>query len=189
MDRIEEILRTSAELKVKLVEQAPVIKKMADIVSDALKNKKGVYLFGNGGSAADAQHIAAEMQGRFLKERPALPVITFTANTSTLTAVANDYSYKLVFTRQVEAFVERGDVVIAISTSGNSPNVVDALRLARARGAVTLGLGGETGGKMAAYCDTILKVPSKETPRIQECHVTIGHIICELVEAALFPDK
>jgi D-sedoheptulose 7-phosphate isomerase len=187
MDRIEKILRESAELKTKMLELAPVIRKMADIITDALKNKKAVYIFGNGGSAADAQHIAAELQGRFLKERPALPATAFTTNTSTLTAIANDYGYDKVFTRQVEASVGKGDVVVAISTSGNSPNVLDALRLARARGAKTIGFAGEAGGKMAELCDVILKVPSRSTPRIQECHILAGHIICEVVEDALFP--
>lgn len=187
MDTIEAILKESIDIKEKLLnESAGEIKKIATVVAETLKKGRGFYLFGNGGSAADAQHIAAELQGRFLMERAAIPVIPLTTNTSTLTAIGNDYGFNLVFTRQVEAFVHEGDAVLGLSTSGNSPNVVDALRLAKSRGGITIGLTGEKGGKMLDYCDYGLKVPSCATPRIQEAHMLIGHIICGEVEKTLF---
>jgi D-sedoheptulose 7-phosphate isomerase len=187
MEKIKRIITESLEVKRKLLDECvEAIRETADAVSGTLKRKGGFYLFGNGGSAADAQHIACELQGRFLMERAAIPVVSFTTNTSTLTAVANDYGYDKVFSRQVDAFVKKGDVVLGISTSGNSPNVIEALSLARERGTVTIGFTGEGGGKMAELCDILLAVPSRSTPRIQEAHILAGHIVCELVEEALF---
>ena len=147
-----------------------------------------VLVMGNGGSAADAQHMAAELVGRYRRERAALPAIALTTDTSILTAVANDYSYADVFKRQVEAHVRPGDVVIGISTSGNSENVLRALTLAKQRGAVTIALGGGGGGRMKDLADLALIAPSGDTPRIQEAHITIIHILCDLVEDAMAGD-
>ena len=144
-----------------------------------------LLVMGNGGSAADAQHFAAELVGRYMLERPAYPAIALSTDTSILTAVANDYGYPDVFRRQVEAHARPGDVVVGISTSGNSENVCRALALAKERGAVTIALGGGDGGRMKSLADIALIAPSKETPRIQEAHITIIHILCDLVEAAL----
>ncbi len=145
-----------------------------------------VLLFGNGGSAADAQHIAAEWAGRFRRERPGLPAIALTANTSDLTAIGNDYGFERVFARLVEAHGREGDVAIAISTSGNSPNVLAAVEVARKRGLASLGLAGMGGGKLADCVDVALVVPSDRTDRIQECHITALHALCEVVDEALF---
>ena len=161
------------------------IEDMAKLIIAAYRAGGKVVLFGNGGSAADAQHIACELVGRFALERRAFPAIALTTNTSTLTAVANDYGYNAVFSRQVEALVNEKDVVIGISTSGDSSNVVEAIETAKAKGATTIGLVGGDGGKLAEVADLVLIVPSDSTPRIQEVHITIGHIICELVEREL----
>jgi D-sedoheptulose 7-phosphate isomerase len=142
---------------------------------------------GNGGSAADAQHIAAELAGRLSRERPALPALALTANTSDLTAIGNDYGFDHVFARLVQAHGREGDVAVAISTSGNSPNVLAAVREARERGLRTIGLVGKGGGKLAPLVDCAIVVPSDDTQRIQESHITIGHALCELVDEALFP--
>ena len=144
-----------------------------------------VVLFGNGGSAADAQHIAGELVGRFILERQAFPAIALTTDTSILTAVANDLGYKGVFSRQVEALVDDKDVVIGISTSGNSPNVIEAMKTAKRKGAKTIGLTGGSGGSITKVADLVLIVPSDSSARIQEAHITIGHIVCELVEREL----
>jgi len=153
---------------------------------DALRNGKKILLMGNGGSAADAQHFAAEMVGRFLMERKALPAIALTTDTSILTAVGNDYGFDEIFKRQVEALAEPGDVVFAISTSGKSVNVKRAIEAGKNIGAKTLGLLGCDGGDIASVVDLHLTVPSSETPRIQEAHLVIIHIICDLVEKGLF---
>jgi D-sedoheptulose 7-phosphate isomerase len=152
------------------------------IICKALKNGNKIFLFGNGGSAGDAQHIAAELMGRFLKERRGLPAIALTTDTSVLTAISNDYGYGHVFRRQVEALAAGGDVLIGISTSGNSENVVLALNEGKKLGCHLIGLSGRDGGIMNEVCDINLVVPSKVTARIQEMHITIGHILCELVD-------
>jgi len=174
----------SVELQQKLLEpdRRALIARAAQLMADSLRGGGKVLLFGNGGSAADAQHIAAELVGRYLKERAALPAIALTANSSNVTAIANDYGYGAVFTRQVEALCKPGDVVVAISTSGNSPNVVAAVDAARAIGATSIGLTGAGGGKLLAACDVCIRFPSDDTPRVQEGHTLIGHILCELVE-------
>ena len=143
---------------------------------------------GNGGSAADAQHIAAEFVSRFNFDRPGLPALALTTDTSILTAVGNDYGYEKLFQRQIEANGVAGDVFLGISTSGNSPNILRALEAARLKGITTFGLTGEGGGKMRALCDHCLCVPSADTPRIQEAHILIGHTLCAMVELALFED-
>lgn len=164
------------------------IEDMAKLIITAYRTGGKVVLFGNGGSAADAQHIACELVGQFALKRRAFPAIALTTNTSTLTAVANDYGYNTVFSRQVEALVNEKDVVVGISTSGDSPNVVEAIEMAKKKGARTIGLIGGNGGKLAEVADLVLIVPSDSTPRIQEVHITIGHIICELVEKELSSD-
>jgi len=147
-----------------------------------LKAGNKILLFGNGGSAGDAQHIAAEFTGRFVKERRSLPAIALTTDTSALTAIGNDYGFERIFERQVEGLASRGDVLIGISTSGNSPNVIKALELGNKLGCKTIGLSGQDGGKMNGCCDINIVVPSQTTARIQEMHILIGHIICGAVD-------
>jgi len=156
------------------------------LLAEALGNGRKLLVMGNGGSAADAQHFAAEIVGRFKLERRALPAISLTTDSSILTAIGNDYGFDTVFKRQVEALAQPGDVVVGISTSGNSPNVLNALLVARETGCRTVGLLGGTGGAIAGIVDMPLVVPAHDTPRIQEIHVTIIHILCELVEKRLF---
>ena len=170
-------------------------KRLTDIIAQVSKeiiktfrNGGKVLLCGNGGSAADAQHIAAELSGRFYKDREPLFAEALHVNTSYLTAVANDYSYDEVFSRLVKAKGKPGDVLIGISTSGNSPNIIKAIETANQLGLITIGLTGQTGGKMKDLCKYLINVPSTDTPRIQEAHITIGHIICEIVEKELFPN-
>lgn len=165
---------------------AEAIAASVEMLVDALRNGKKILLMGNGGSAADAQHFAAEMVGRFLMERKALPAIALTTDTSILTAVGNDYGFDEIFKRQVEALAEPGDVVFGISTSGKSVNVKRAIEAGKNIGAKTLGLLGCDGGDIASVVDLHLTVPSTETPRIQEAHLVIIHIICDLVEKGLF---
>lgn len=163
---------------------APVAQAV-EMVLDALRGGNKVLLCGNGGSASDAQHIAAELVGRYTRERPGYPAVALTTDTSNLTAIGNDYGFDRVFERQVEALGKRGDVLIAISTSGNSPNVLRAVEKARELGVSIIGLAGRDGGALAEAVDLSLVAPHQETARIQELHITIGHIICDLVEAAL----
>src|SRR5262249_40971235 len=144
--------------------------------------------FGNGGSAADAQHLAAEMVGRFGPDRSALPAISLSTDTSVLTAIGNDLGYSKVFARQIEALGQAGDIAIALSTSGNSPSVLEALELARSKGLFSVGFTGETGGKMKDRAEVLFCVPSRETPRIQETHIMLGHVLCELIDRELFPE-
>ena len=179
-------LEESAALKRAIArDMTDEIESMASMIIDTCRADGKVVLFGNGGSAADAQHIACEMVGKFLVKRQAFPAIALNTNTSVITALANDYGYEAVFSRQVEALVKRDDVVIGISTSGESPNIIMAIKLAKIKGAATIGLTGGTGGKLVTEVDLALVVPSAITPRIQEAHITIGHIVCELVEREL----
>lgn len=159
----------------------------AEICVAALRAGRKVMICGNGGSAADAQHWAGELVSRFNYDRPGLAAIALTTDSSILTAIGNDYGYDRVFARQVEALGAEGDVLFALSTSGNSPNVLAALQAARARGIATVGFTGETGGTMAALCDLCIRIPSRSTPRIQEGHEVLGHAICAMIEAAIFP--
>ena len=183
---IAAMLEEGARVKLALAkEKTAEIERMVSLIVTAVKAGGKVVRFGNGGSAADAQHLAGELVGRFKLERRALPAIALTTNTSTLTAMANDCGYETVFSRQVEALVNEKDVVIAISTSGNSPNVIEAVKAAKKKGAGTIGLTGGSGGKLAEAADLVITVPSNDTPRIQEAHITIGHIVCELVEREL----
>jgi D-sedoheptulose 7-phosphate isomerase len=158
---------------------------IAKVIINAFRGGKKVLLFGNGGSAADAQHIACELAGKFYLDRSPLPAIALTTNTSSLTAIANDYGYDMVFLRQLQKLVQGGDVVIGISTSGSSPNVVAAIGEARRCGAITVAFTGQ-GGELKDCADHVISVPSRDTPRIQEAHITAGHIICYLVERELF---
>lgn len=154
----------------------------ANLCIDKLNNGGKILIFGNGGSAADAQHIAAELVGRYKLERKGLPAIALTTDTSVLTAIGNDYGYGRVFDRQIEALANKGDVVIGISTSGRSENVISALKLANERGCKTIGFTGRDGGIMNSLCDVNLVVPAQDTPRIQEMHIVIGHTLCHLIE-------
>lgn len=184
---IQKELQESIRVKESLLSSGmKTVEEIANLLVNALRNGNAVYLMGNGGSAADAQHIAGELVGRFKKDRRALPVLSFTTNTSTLTAIANDFGYDSCFSRQVEAFVKKGDIVFGLSTSGNSANILKAILLAKEKGAVTVGFTGENGGKLKDSVDICLMVPSSNTPRIQECHITVGHILCSVVERELF---
>ncbi|MFX0037003.1 MAG: SIS domain-containing protein [Candidatus Hermodarchaeota archaeon] len=185
-NEIISILDENIKVKEALKGLTPTIMKIAECIINAYKNKRKVVLFGNGGSAADAQHIAAEFVGKFYKDRDSLPSLAFHTNTSVLTATANDYGYDLVFERQVSSFVEKGDVAIGISTSGNSTNVIKGLKKAKEKGAITVGFTGQKKNIIEEISDICLKVPSSDTPRIQEGHITVGHIICYLVEKELF---
>jgi D-sedoheptulose 7-phosphate isomerase len=168
---------------------ADAIDRGAALLIETLEQGGKVLTFGNGGSAADAQHFADELAGRFDRERPALPALALTANTSDLTAIGNDYGFDHVFARLVQAHGREGDLAIGISTSGNSPNVLKAVEEARARGLRTLGLTGKGGGKLAGCVDVPIVVPSAVTARIQETHITVLHVLCELVDDALYPDR
>ena len=165
------------------VSQEPLVR-AAQLMVQTLQNGRKILLCGNGGSAADAQHIAAELTGRYKTERRGLPAIALTTDTSALTAIANDFGYDKVFSRQVEALANQGDLLIGISTSGNSLNILLALEQAKSIGCTTLGLTGNSGGKMNALCDINLVVPSNNTPRIQEMHILFGHILCQIVDAS-----
>jgi D-sedoheptulose 7-phosphate isomerase len=190
MNEIEKELRESIDVKQSLLAGSiSTIEEMARITVRCLRSGNTVYLIGNGGSAADAQHIAGEMVGRFERDRKALPVLALTTDTSVITAIANDYGYDSCFERQVEAFVKDGDMVIGISTSGNSEGILRAIRRAREKGAVTMGLTGQDGGDLKGLVDVCLQVPSRNTPRIQECHALVGHILCSIVEKELFGDS
>jgi len=187
---MERDIISSLENTIKVIKEvkdlAPLISKISNEIITAYKKNKKVVLFGNGGSAADAQHIAAEFVGKFYKDRESLPALAFNTNTSVVTATANDYGYDKIFERQVSSFVGKGDIVIGISTSGNSPNVIKGLEKAKEKGAVTIGFTGKKENKIEKIVDYCLKIPSTDTPRIQEAHITVGHIICYLVEKELF---
>lgn len=185
--RVEDQLAASAYVKLLLLQrQSAAIAEAGEKLAKVFKAGRSVFLFGNGGSAADCQHIAAELEARFLRERKALPCHALTTNTSTLTAIGNDYGYERTFARQVEAYCRKGDAVIAISTSGNSPNVLEGVKAARKAGAFSIGLTNEKGGKLKGAVDHAICVPSTDTQRVQECHLAIGHILCDLIEARLF---
>ena len=180
----DELLSHQATLEqIIAVSQEPLVR-AAQLMVQTLQNGRKILLCGNGGSAADSQHIAAELTGRYKTERRGLPAIALTTDTSALTAIANDFGYDKVFSRQVEALANKGDLVIGISTSGNSANILLALEQAKSLGCTTLGLTGNSGGKMNALCDINLVVPSNNTPRIQEMHILFGHILCQIVDAS-----
>jgi D-sedoheptulose 7-phosphate isomerase len=176
---------TSAEVKTQLADQLDDAVQAAGQLVAAIRSGHKLLLFGNGGSAADAQHIAAELIGHFYVDRRPLPAIALTVDTSALTAIGNDYSFDLIFARQVEALGQPGDVAIGLSTSGNSANVVEGLRVAKAKGLITVAMTGDEGGRAGKLADICVRVPSSDTPRIQESHILLGHIWAELVEAAI----
>lgn len=180
LEQIDDSINTKKELR-KIV---PIIEKTSNILIKTINSGHKIVLFGNGGSAADAQHIAAELVGQYGHDikRKSLPAMAFTTNTSILTAIGNDISFENVFSRQVEAFVKKGDAVIGISTSGNSKNVIDAIELAKSIGALTIAFTGKNPSNLSKICDVSLHVPSTSTQRIQECHILIGHILCGLIE-------
>ena len=187
-DHISAIVADSLEVKRRFFsEHGTAVQRAAELIADAFKSNGKLLVFGNGGSAADAQHIAGELVNRFLQHRRALPAIALTTDGGVLTCIANDTGFENVFARQIEALGTKGDVCLAISTSGTSPNVTVACEQARKQGMVVIGLLGRDGGNVAALCDLALIVPSDDTQRIQETHNLIGHIICELVEGELFP--
>src|SRR5262245_61965814 len=169
-------------------DNASRLAEVAQVLAHGFRTDRKVLLFGNGGSAADAQHIAAELVGRFVPERPALPALSLSTDTSVLSSVANDYGFDHIFARQIEALGRPGDTVIAISTSGNSPNVLAGIAAARSKGMYTIGFTGESGGKMAEQVEVLFRVPTRYTPRIQETHIMIGHVFCELVDRLMLPE-
>ncbi len=169
-----------------LTECSAEIKSAVELAIETLRNGGKIAFIGNGGSAADSQHLAAEFVGRFAKNRSPLPALALTTDTSVLTAVGNDFSFEDVFSRQVEALLEKGDLLIAISTSGNSSNIIKAVLKAKEKGVKVIGLTGKGGGNLKNICDIVIVVPSDSTPRIQEVHILIGHIVCEEVERALY---
>lgn len=187
---ISRIIQESIQVKEQILLDQQLLSTIEEVVAlcaNSFRKGNKVLFCGNGGSAADAQHLAAELSGRFYYERPPLPAEALHVNTSYLTAVANDYSFDEVFSRLVKGSGRKGDVLIALSTSGNSRNVIHALQTARESGIWTVGLTGLSGGLMKPLCDYLINVPSEDTPRVQEAHILIGHIICQLVESALFP--
>ena len=189
-DKIKDIFLESIQIKEELMHKnIGQIIEIADIMIDSLKKNGKVILFGNGGSASDAQHIAAELVGRFKKDRTALAALSLTTNTSVLTSLANDYGYEVVFSKQVEALGQKNDVIIGISTSGKAKNVANGIKQAKKMGLKTVALTGGDGGELTKLADVSLIVPSSITARIQEAHITIGHIICELVEESLCQEQ
>ena len=183
-ERIQSIFQESIKVKeAALQKNLSSLEESIRAVSQCLKKGNKLFFFGNGGSAADSQHIAAEFIGRFQKERRSLPAIALTTDTSILTALGNDYGFDVIFARQLAGLGQKGDVAFAISTSGNSPNVIEGAKQARKMGIKVIGLSGGTGGKLAPYCDINLIVPSNVTARIQESHICMAHTICELVES------
>jgi D-sedoheptulose 7-phosphate isomerase len=191
MQKIKDIVQSSIDTKQLVLQDERLVQLIAtvsDVITNAFQTGKRVYFCGNGGSAADAQHLAAELSGAFYnRNRRALPAEALHCNTSYLTAVANDFDFSMIYVRLVQSITEKGDVLIGMSTSGNSPNVVKAFEEARNKGVITVGMTGESGGQMRELSDYLFNIPSSTTPRIQESHMLIGHIICELVEENIFP--
>jgi D-sedoheptulose 7-phosphate isomerase len=186
---IDQFVKESLRVKAKFFEEnKDRIAQTAATIAHGLRGGRKVLFFGNGGSAADSQHLAAELVGRFGPDRAPLAGIALTTDTSILTALGNDYGYEKVFSRQIEALGHAGDTAIGISTSGNSPSVLEALEAARAKGLFTIGFTGESGGKMMGRAEVLFCVPSRQTPRIQETHLLLGHILCDLVDRELFPE-
>lgn len=182
-DHLESHLRVINAIELELT---PLIAELATLLVDTFSHGGKLFVMGNGGSAADAQHFAAEIVGRFKMERKALPAIALSTDTSIITAIGNDYGFEKIFSRQIEALAEPGDIALGISTSGNSPNVLQALKLAREKGCRTVGLLGKDGGVIRSACDIALVVASADTPRVQEGHITIIHILCDLLEKTMF---
>lgn len=189
--KIKEILEASVSVKQQVLQSdqlLAVIDQVTNTITASFNNGNKVLFCGNGGSAADAQHLAAEFSGRFYKDRNPLPSEALHCNTSYLTAVANDYGYEYVYSRLLKGMGKKGDVIVGLSTSGNSKNIIEAYKVAKELGITIISFTGATGGQMKEYSDLLVNVPSNDTPRIQECHITIGHIVCQLVEEALFTE-
>lgn len=192
MNRIQESIEQSIAVKQQILSNSVLMQTVSDaaaLIEASLRAGGKIHFCGNGGSAADAQHLAAEFSGRFYFDRPVLPSEALHCNTSYLTAVGNDYGFDKVFSRIISGVGNKGDILVGISTSGNSANILDAFRVCREKGVFTIGMTGESGGKMKELSDLLLNVPSTDTPRIQEAHITMGHILCELVEEELFGDR
>ncbi len=192
LEIIQKQLDDSVKLKLALAGDLHIkdlLIKAVGLCIESYRHGGRVFCAGNGGSAADAQHIVAELVSRFYYDRPALAAEALTVNTSTLTAIGNDYSYDYIFARQIEANARAGDIFIAISTSGNSKNILAAVNAARSQGVKVIGLTGQSGGQLAPLCDLCFKMPSTDTPRIQEGHIVIGHIMCALVEQGMYPKR
>jgi D-sedoheptulose 7-phosphate isomerase len=190
MTKIKKIIQESIAVKTSLLNDEVLIQTVetvSQVVVNAFKADHKVWFCGNGGSAADAQHLAAELSGRFYYDRDPLFAEALHVNTSYITAVGNDYGYDEIYARLVRAKGRNGDILFCISTSGNSPNILKAIEVAKKRDIIVVGMTGKTGGKMGAMCDFLLNVPSNDTPRIQESHILLGHIICQLVEERMFP--
>ena len=188
---IKNQIKSSYETKQKIYDNEPFLDIVADVAARCVavyKNGKKTILAGNGGSAADAQHIAAELVGRYGFDRPSLPSLALTTDSSNLTAIGNDYGYDKVFSRQLEGMGQEGDLFIGISTSGNSANIINAFLSAKEKGITTVALTGRDGGKMAQMADISIIIPSNDTPRIQESHILIGHILCDIIEKEIFAD-
>ncbi|MBL7739469.1 MAG: D-sedoheptulose 7-phosphate isomerase [Chitinophagaceae bacterium] len=189
MNKIKEIISASIHVKQQLLqndELLQTIENITNVIVAAFKNGNRVYFCGNGGSAADAQHLAAEFSGRFYKDRKALPAEALHCNTSYITAVGNDYGFDVIYSRIIDGIGEKGDILIGLSTSGNSANIVRAFETAKAKGMVTVGFTGITGGAIKSLSDYLINIPSSDTPRIQESHIMAGHIICQVVEEKFF---
>lgn len=189
MEKIKSILTSSIETKQKLLSSEVLIQtieKIVQVLVSTFQKGRHVYFCGNGGSAADAQHLAAEFSGRFYTDRKALPAEALHCNSSYLTAVANDYSFDKIYSRLIEGIGQPEDVLVGLSTSGNSANIINAFEAARQKKMITVGFTGQSGGKMKSLADYLINIPSSDTPRIQECHITVGHIICQLVEEKYF---
>ena len=189
METIKNIIRSSISVKEQVLENEQLlqtISQVSEVIVASLKNGGRIYFCGNGGSAADAQHLAAEFSGRFYTDRRALPAEALHCNTSYLTAVANDYSFDVVYARLIEGIGNKGDILVGLSTSGNSVNIIRAFEAAREKGIITVGFTGATGGQMKDITDFLINIPSRDTPRIQESHILLGHIVCQLVEEKYF---
>ena len=189
MEKIKKIIQASIETKQQVLQNEELLKTICEAVNvivAAFKNGNRVYFCGNGGSAADAQHLAAEFSGRFYTDRKALPAEALHCNTSYLTAVANDYGYDVVYSRMIDGIGQKGDVLVGLSTSGNSANIIKAFETAKEKGMITIAFTGITGGQMKSVSDFLINIPSTDTPRIQESHIMVGHIICQLAEEKLF---
>src|SRR5688572_12848565 len=190
MQQIKDIIQSSIDVKQQVLQNEELIGTIENVVTvivASLQNGGRIYFCGNGGSAADAQHLAAEFSGRFYTDRKALPAEALHCNTSYLTAVANDYSFDEIYSRLIDGIGMQGDVLVGLSTSGNSANILKAFETARKKEMITIGLTGKTGGKMKELCHHLINIPSSDTPRIQESHIMVGHIICQLVEAKIYP--
>ena len=189
MDNIKKIIKSSIDTKQSVLQNEGLLKTIdasVDVIVNAFRNGNRVYFCGNGGSAADAQHLAAEFSGRFYTNRKALPAEALHCNTSYLTAVANDYGFDEIYSRLIDGIGEGGDVLVGLSTSGTSANIIKAFETAKKKGMITIGFTGKSGGTMKPLCDHLINIPSTDTPRIQESHIMVGHIICQLVEEKYF---